>query len=184
MRHAGPAQPVDDGGGQPAESSPWALREAANEMRIGLDITGGQLDGMLEGDRERAERDRRHTLGEITQLLDQAESIERDFSELPAEDELADYDTDLLARQPAPVDPGGEAAVAATGAAMALLADAEVAVGTAGTAWRARHQQWVDAFACGEASTEDEFAVLREHEKARRDLKTATDAVLRRFGNL
>jgi hypothetical protein len=35
MRHAGPAQVIEDSGTR-AKSSPWALREAANEMRIGL----------------------------------------------------------------------------------------------------------------------------------------------------
>jgi hypothetical protein len=35
MRHAGPAQVIEDGD-TPAKSSPWALREAANEMRIDM----------------------------------------------------------------------------------------------------------------------------------------------------
>jgi hypothetical protein len=35
MRHAGPAQVIEDGD-TPAKSSPWALREAAIEMRIDM----------------------------------------------------------------------------------------------------------------------------------------------------
>jgi hypothetical protein len=93
MCHAGPAQPID-GGDTPAESSPWALREAANEMRIGLSSTADALDGLPEDERAEEEAECEHAHREIDELLQHADHIEGEHSELPAPDELAGYDAE------------------------------------------------------------------------------------------
>jgi hypothetical protein len=98
MRHAGEAQAID--GETPAESSPWALREAANEMRIGLSTTADALAGMPDDERAEEEAEREHAHREIDELLQHADYIERERSQLPAADELADYHAELLTRRP------------------------------------------------------------------------------------
>ena len=80
MRDAGRPRVVADGEA-PAQSSPWALREAANELRIGMAIGG---------DDEVAE-------GAIDALLDQADYMNEN-GEFPAADELAGYDAELAGR--------------------------------------------------------------------------------------
>jgi hypothetical protein len=98
MRHAGPAQPIE-AGETPAESSPWALREAANEMRIGLSIAAEALDGLPDDERAEEEAEREHAHREIGELLEHADYLEREHSELPAPDELAGDDAELLTRR-------------------------------------------------------------------------------------
>ncbi|MGH3718311.1 MAG: hypothetical protein ACRDRI_05595 [Pseudonocardiaceae bacterium] len=98
MRHAGPARPVSDDGPVPAESSPWALREAAREMRIALHLTAAVLDELPDAERAEEQRCRRLVEREIDDLLQQADYIEVDHNEIPTAGELADYDTALLAR--------------------------------------------------------------------------------------
>jgi hypothetical protein len=87
MRDAGGPRPVADGEA-PARSSPWALREAANELRIGV---------VVGGDDEVAE-------GAIGALLDQADYMDEN-GEFPAEDELAGYDAELARRRPGLTEP-------------------------------------------------------------------------------
>ncbi|MGH3772828.1 MAG: hypothetical protein ACRDRW_15790 [Pseudonocardiaceae bacterium] len=99
LRGAGPARPVGDGGLVPAESSPWALREAAREMRIALDLTAAVLDQLPEPERAEEQRCRWLAQREIDDLLQQADYIEVDHSELPTAGELAGYDAALLARR-------------------------------------------------------------------------------------
>jgi hypothetical protein len=87
MRDAGGPRPVADGEA-PARSSPWALREAANELRIGV---------VVGGDDEVAE-------GAIGALLDQADYMDEN-GEFPAEDELAGYDAELARRRSGLTEP-------------------------------------------------------------------------------
>ena len=87
MRDAGRPRPVADGEA-PAQSSPWALREAANELRIGV---------VIGGDDEVSE-------GAIDALLDQADYMNEN-GEFPAADELAGYDAELARRRSGLTEP-------------------------------------------------------------------------------
>jgi hypothetical protein len=80
-------------------TSPWALREAANEIRIGLSITAEALNGLPDDARAEEEAEREHAYREINELLEHADYIEHEHSELPP-DEFADYDAELLTRRP------------------------------------------------------------------------------------
>lgn len=68
-------------------------------MRIGLSITADALDGLPEDQRAEEEAEREHAHREIDELLQHADYIEGEHSELPDPDELAGYDAELLTRR-------------------------------------------------------------------------------------